>query len=141
MQPNLTRSIPRNRAGVSVAIITILAPLALAACGDDSAGPSEAYTAFCDAELEVEAATLGEDPAAIEAAFTALATAAPDSDKALVERTIAAAQEMLSSEGPPSEEFNAAYGDLVQVVKDECGFGKRSMRRRLTTRSRESVTA
>jgi hypothetical protein len=96
---------------------------AVAACGDDDdAGASEEFQAFCDAELAVEAATSGGDPAAIEAAFTAISEAAPSDAADIVERTIAAANEFLASQGPPTPEFNAVYGELIGVVKDECGF-------------------
>jgi hypothetical protein len=97
--------------------------LALVACGDDEEG-SDAYADFCQAELQVEAAVASEDPAAVEPAFDALLAAAPEDSQEIVERTVTEARAFLASGGEPTPEFNAAYGEMMETVKDECGFNE-----------------
>lgn len=116
-----TRPTSRPRKYAVSILVGLIAPITLAACGDDD-GASAEYQAFCDAELEVEKATSGEDGGAIESSFAALVEASPDDVKPTVESVIAEAQKMMEAEGPPSDEFNAAYGEMMSVVKDECGY-------------------
>jgi len=111
-----------KKRGLAAGLVA-LAFLAVACGDDDDSAANSQYEAFCQAELEVEAAVFGGDPSAAEPAFEALAAAAPVDAKETVDKTIAAAQDMADSQGPPSEEFTAAYADLVEIVKDECGFG------------------
>jgi hypothetical protein len=123
----MTRFSIRSRRLVGMGLAGTLAVFTIA-CGDDS-NDDEAnaeYAAFCDAELEVEAAVGVEepDPEAIEAAFSALAEATPESSQAIVDQTIGAAQTMLQSEGEDSAAFDEAYPQLIQVVRDNCGFGE-----------------
>ncbi len=93
-------------------------------CGDDDEGSDEAYADFCQAELQVEAAVASEDPAAVEPAFENLVAAAPDEAKDVVEQTVNEAKTFLESGGEPSPEFNAAYGEMMETVKDKCGFNE-----------------
>lgn len=103
----------------AASVVLLLAPLMLAACGDDDAASDE-YEEFCAAELAVERATMGEDMAAMEAAMADLVEAAPDDDsRDKVQATIDA---FMALDGPPDDAFNATYGELIQVVKDECGY-------------------
>ena len=111
-----------KKRGLAAGLVA-LAFLAVACGDDDDSAANSQYEALCQAELEVEAAVFGGDPSAAEPAFEALAAAAPVDAKETVDKTIAAAQDMADSQGPPSEEFTAAYADLVEIVKDECGFG------------------
>jgi hypothetical protein len=98
-----------------------LMAVALLGCGDDDEG-SEAYADFCQAELQVEAAVASEDPAAVGPAFEALLAATPEASKEVVEQTVSEARAFLESGGEPTPEFNAAYGEMMETVKDECGF-------------------
>jgi hypothetical protein len=105
--------------------------LLLAACGDDGdnagakAGATDAsYTSFCQAEVKLEAAIASEDPDAAQSSMTALSAATPAAAKATVDKTIAEAQKFLAANDLPTPEFNAAYGDMIGVVKDKCGFGE-----------------
>jgi hypothetical protein len=94
---------------------------ALVGCGSDEGG-DEAYADFCEAELEVEAAVASEDPEAVAPAFENLVAAAPDAAAEVVEQTVTEARKFLESGGEPTPEFNAAYGEMMETVKDECGF-------------------
>jgi hypothetical protein len=111
-----------KKRGLAVGLAA-LAFLAVACGDDDDSAANSQYDAFCQAELEVEAAVFSGDPSAAEPAYEKLAAAAPVDAKQTVEKTIAAAKNMAESEGMPSEEFTSAYGELVEIVKDECGFG------------------
>ncbi len=93
----------------------------LVGCGDDDEG-SDAYADFCQAELQLEAAVASEDPAAIEPAFEALLAAAPEASREVVELTVSEARKFIEAGGEPTPEFNAAYGEMMETVKDECGF-------------------
>jgi hypothetical protein len=112
----------RTSKTVAASLLVAVTIVGLAACGDDD-GASKEYADFCDAELAVERATSGDDPEAIGTAFAALVEAAPEDDKAIVEHTIELAQEFMEADMPPSDEFNASYGDVVELVSDNCGFG------------------
>jgi hypothetical protein len=83
---------------------------------DDAAAPVAGVDEFCQAELAAEAAA-NQDPAAAGPAFEALVAAAPADLKATVEDVIAHAEE-----GPGSPDFDAAYGEMITFVKDNCGF-------------------
>lgn len=110
-----------KKRGIAAGLVALT--LFAAACGDDDdSGASSQYEAFCAAELEVEAAVFEGGPGGAEAAFEALAAAAPVEAKETVDKTVAAARDMAQSEGMPTPEFTAAYADLVKVVKAECGF-------------------
>ncbi len=73
---------------------------------------------FCQAALAAERAAATEDTAAIEPAFDAVAAAAPADIKPAVNTVIAEA--MAGDEDSP--EFGAAYGELINFVKGNCGF-------------------
>ncbi len=79
--------------------------------------------AFCQAELDVEAATASQDPEAIEPAFAALQEAAPEDISDAVETAIAEAEKFLAAGGMPTPEFDDAYAEVVGFVSDNCGFG------------------
>ncbi len=96
--------------------------VALVGCGSDDDAGDEAYSEFCEAELQVESAVASEDPEAVAPAFEDLVAAAPDAVKEVVDQTVTEAQKFLESGGDPSPEFNAAYGEMMETVKDECGF-------------------
>ena len=92
---------------------------------DTTAGPDDTGSAaapagdvdeFCQAELAAEAAA-NQDPAAAGPAFDALVAASPADLKDTVEDVIAHAQD-----GPGSPEFDAAYGEMIGFVKENCGF-------------------
>lgn len=78
--------------------------------------------AFCEAELDVEAAVATEDPKAIEPAFAALQQAAPEEISATVETAISEASKFLAAGSEPTEEFYTAYAEVVGYVSDNCGF-------------------
>jgi len=81
------------------------------------------FDAFCQAELDVEAAVAAEDPAAIEPAFAALQEASPEGISGAVETAVTEAEKFLAAGGEPTEEFQAAYAEVVGFVSDNCGFG------------------
>jgi hypothetical protein len=115
----MTSSRPRTArlaGGLLIATATLLA-----GCSDDDDASAD-YAAFCEAELAVEKATMSEDPAVVEGAFEALVAATPEDERAIVERTIAEAKAFMEADMPPSPEFNEAYGELISVVKAECGY-------------------
>lgn len=74
--------------------------------------------AFCQAELGVEAAISGEDPAAIEPAIGAAVEAAPDDVAPLLQAVLDA----FPMDGPPGPEFDAAYTEMTTWMADNCGF-------------------
>ena len=74
---------------------------------------------FCQAALDAERAAATEDTAAIESAFDAVAAAAPADVKAAVDTVIA--ESRAGNEDSP--QFGTAYGDLIDYIKDNCGFG------------------
>jgi hypothetical protein len=86
-----------------------------------TAAPAD-LTAFCEAEIAVEAAVAAEDGDAIGAAFESLSTAAPSEIKSTVDDTIAEAQKFMASGDDPSPEFMATYAELIEFVKGNCGF-------------------
>ena len=75
--------------------------------------------AFCEAELAVEAAVQSEDSAAAGAAFEALVAASPEEIKPAVEEVIANAES-----GPGDQAFDEPYGEMIQYMKDNCGFNE-----------------
>lgn len=79
--------------------------------------------AFCQAELDVEAAVVTGDPAAIEPAFAALQQSAPEDVAPAVETAITEAEAFLAEGGTPTPEFDDAYAEVVGFVSDNCGFG------------------
>ncbi|MET0325081.1 MAG: hypothetical protein ABW219_07665 [Ilumatobacteraceae bacterium] len=83
---------------------------------DGGAAPVADVEEFCQAELAAEAAA-SQDPATAGPAFEALVAAAPADLKATVEAVIANAED-----GPGSPEFDAAYGEMIGFVKENCGF-------------------
>lgn len=93
---------------------TVLAPLALASCGDDA----DAAHPFCGALLAAEAATMTEDPAATQAAFDAAAAAAPDAMRPAVDTVIAE----VTAGRAGSPDFTSAYGEITGWAGAECGF-------------------
>jgi hypothetical protein len=101
--------------------VALVSALALAACGDDE-GANEDYAEFCDAELALEQTANGDDQEAIVAAGEALLAASPDDEtRAKVQSTLDA---FMALEGPPDDAFNEAYGEVLAVVKDNCGFNE-----------------
>lgn len=108
----------------SVRVTAVVAALVLgaSACGDDDDEASAEYVAMCEAELAIEEAISAEDQAAIEAGFEDIVAAAPEEAAATVEATVESARAFLEAGGDPTPEFEAAYADLIQLVKDECGF-------------------
>lgn len=103
----------------SVTALGLAAGLVLAGCGDDE-GASKEYEQFCAAELAIERASMGDDEAALGTAMDNLVAAAPNDDtRQKVQATIDA---FMALQGPPDEAFNAAYGEVMAIVKDECGF-------------------
>jgi hypothetical protein len=85
---------------------------------DGTAGGAASVEAFCQAELEAEAASQSDDPATAEPAFAAFVAAAPDDIREAAEALVAAAQAG-TLEGP---EFTEPYGDVIQYMKDNCGY-------------------
>jgi hypothetical protein len=139
MHITMTRRVSRKLL-VSAAAATLL--LGIAACGDDDdaesadstapaatdapattqpaddAAATDDVAAFCEAEVAAEASTSSEDPAVIGPAFEALSAAAPEDIKATVDTVIAE----FEASGGESPEFEAAYGEMIGYVKDNCGF-------------------
>ena len=117
-QTTNTRTIRGGRVTVPIAVLGVLA---LAGCGDDE-GASEEYADFCQAELAMESATMGEDEAAIGAAAEKLIEASPDDEsRESVQATLDAFEAL---EGPPDAAFNETYGEMMAIVKDNCGFAE-----------------
>lgn len=112
----MNRIRPR-RVGITFTVIAVAA--VLAGCGDDDDETAGAVGPYCRAALAVEAAAVSEDPAAIEAAQDALAAAAPAEITAAVDTAIA----RLRADDTDTPEFSAAYGELIDHVKANCGFG------------------
>ena len=115
MQPR--RLMMRTLAAGAVCAGFIPATIAVASGSDPSTAGDDPY---CAAHLELEAATNGEDPAAIEAAIAGAQAAAPDE----LQDAITTAIETAPSEEPPSPEFTEAYGALVDYVRENCGFAE-----------------
>lgn len=123
--PNLIwRGPGRRTAGLAVAIAAITTPIGLAAAGADSSPPSDPAAAssdamaYCTAHLAVETAMASGDPAAIGPAVAAITEAAPPELTDAVATAIANAP----TDGPPTPEFTAAYNQMAEWVKDNCGF-------------------
>lgn len=124
-----------------VIAVLAIAAAGLTACGDDdenaSGGEANAeYAEFCTAELAVEAAVATQDPVAIDAAFTTLIEATPESSAAIVQTTVDEARAFLEAGTDPTPEFDAAYAEMIGVVKDNCGFAEWDV----TTKDYEFVT-
>lgn len=91
----------------------------------DTTGSTQANPeakAFCQAELEAEAAGASGEMAALMPALEALQEAAPAEVAEAVEGVVANAES-----GPGSPEFDAPYGEMVEYVKDNCGFNEMSL--------------
>jgi hypothetical protein len=73
---------------------------------------------YCSAHLALEAAFSAGDPAAIGPAVEAASAAAP----AEIAEALGTAIANAPTDGPPSPEFNDAYGQVVDWVADNCGF-------------------
>jgi hypothetical protein len=89
---------------------------------DTTAGGAAAggdVDAFCQAELAAEAAASSEDPSAAGPAFEALVAASPEEIRPTVEEVIANAES-----GPGDPAFDEPYGEMVQFVRDNCGFNE-----------------
>jgi hypothetical protein len=97
-----------------VGVVAALASLAFAACGDDA----DARHPFCRAALAAEAATMTEDPAAIEAAFNTAADTAPAELREAVDTVVAE----FSAGRAGSPEFTTAYGEITDWAGEECEF-------------------
>ena len=74
--------------------------------------------AFCQAELEAEAAVQSQDPSTAGPAFEAFVAAAPDDLRDAAEALVAATQAGTNA-GP---EFTEPYGEVIQYMKDNCGY-------------------
>ena len=101
----------------TTAAATDAATATTAATDETAAAGGGDVDAFCQAELEAEAAANGEDPAAIEPAFEAAIAAAPEEIRPTVETLIGAAEE-----GQDNPDFEAAYAEVISYMKDNCGF-------------------
>lgn len=113
---------PRNRRLVrATPAAALVGVLALAGCGDDD-GASDEYEEFCTNNLAVEEALASEDMEAAEAAMTTLVDSAPDDEAR--EKTQAAIDAFAALEGPPDAAFNETYGEMIAVIKDNCGFNE-----------------
>lgn len=99
---------------------TTVATSAAPTGSDASTAPAADVDAFCQAEIAVEAAVASEDPAVMAPAFEALSAAAPAEIKPSVDAAVTAA----SSGQENSPEFATAYGELIQYVQGNCGFGE-----------------
>ncbi len=97
-----------------IGVAAALAPLALAAGGDDA----DAGHPVCRAARAAEAATMTEDPAATDAAFGTAAATAPDELRPAVEAILA--ELTVGRAGSP--EFTTAYGEITRWAGAECGF-------------------
>ena len=86
---------------------------------DSTAAGGGSVEAFCQAELAAEAAANNEDPADDGPAFEALVGASPEEIRATVEEVIANAES-----GPGDPAFDEAYGEMIQFMKDNCGFSE-----------------
>ena len=84
----------------------------VAAAGDPSA--------FCEAELAVEAAFSSGDPEAIGPAVEALTAATPEELADVVPEVLANAE----TAGPGSPEFDEPYGQMIEYVQANCGFAE-----------------
>jgi hypothetical protein len=111
----------RGRLVTAAPIIALVSGLALAGCGDDE-GASEKYNEYCANELAVEQAIAVEDMEAMEAAAAALIESAPDDDAR--EAAQAAIDAAAGLEGPPDAAFNETYGEMIDIIKDNCGYGE-----------------
>ena len=112
----------RNRRLVSMTPAVALAGvLALAGCGDDE-GASEEYEEFCANDLALEHALATEDMEAAQTAMADLVESAPDDDAR--DKAQATIDAFGALQGPPDAAFNETYGDLMAIVKDNCGFNE-----------------
>lgn len=75
---------------------------------------------FCQAALVAERAAATGDTAMIPPAFEAVAAAAPAEIEPAVDTVIDRAQ----AGAQDSPEFGAAYGELVDYIRGNCGFGE-----------------
>ena len=119
----------------ATAVVAALAVLTTA-CGDDAdeadstttEAPAEAdnasTTAFCDAELEVEKAFASEGELDPTAALQTIEENIPEGSEDAVTAMLDEAKKALESPEGPGEEFNAAYVDYLEVVREHCGFGE-----------------
>jgi hypothetical protein len=131
---------PRRRTAIAGLTLTAI----VAACGGDddeasndattepavaaesttSAGSEEGDDVFCQAVLTAERAVATDDDAAIEPAFEAVTAAAPTVVKPAVDTVIAQAR--AGEDDTPA--FRTAYGELIDYVKANCGFGALTVR-------------
>ncbi len=91
--------------------------------GGETAGAGD-VEAFCEAELEAEAASQGDDPSQAEPAFEAFVAAAPEDIREAAEALVAAVQ--AETFGP---EFEEPYAEVIQFMKDNCGFSEMDVTR------------
>jgi hypothetical protein len=119
MQHLLSRGASARRyIGVAIAVASVSLPAGLAAAGTEPAPPSSDAMSYCTAHLALETAMSSGDPAMIEPAVAAVTEAAP----ADIAEAVAAAIANAPMDGPPTPEFNAAYGEMIDYVKANCGF-------------------
>jgi hypothetical protein len=85
--------------------------------GSDTTAAEGDIDSFCSAEVAAQAATSGDDPSAIQPAFEDLVAAAPEDIRPTVEDVIANAES-----GPGDPAFDAAYGEMLDFVRANCGF-------------------
>jgi hypothetical protein len=107
----------------SAAAATTEPPTDTASMGTEAAPPGGGSSAadmvaFCEAEVAVEVAAGSEDPSALGPAIEALAAAAPEDARPLVDAVIA------NAENTDSPEFAAAYSALIDYLKANCGFAE-----------------
>ncbi len=108
----------RRYIGVAMAVAAVTVPAGLVAAGTEPAPPSGDAMAYCTAHLALETAMSSGDPAMIEPAVAAATEAAP----AEIADAVAAAIANAPMDGPPGPEFDAAYGEMIDYVKANCGF-------------------
>lgn len=106
------------RRAAAIAGVIAAAGLGLVVPGAASASTPADPSAYCDAHVALEAAMGSGDPAVIEPAVEAATAAAP----ADIADALGTAVANAPTDGPPSEEFNAAYGQVVDWVVENCGF-------------------
>jgi len=107
----------RSRKKLTAAAITAGAAVVFTAGSATASAPPEAGGDYCAAHLEAEAAFASGDPGLIGPAAEALNAAAPEE----ISEAVGMALENADA-GPSSPEFTQAYNQMVEYVKENCGF-------------------
>jgi hypothetical protein len=114
---------PEATTATTAAATTTTSPATTAAT-PTTGGASADPAAYCQAHLGVEAAFIGGDPAGIETAVGDAQEVIPAEIADALDAVVANAP---TEPGPPDPAFAAAYADLVDWVRDNCGFEELSV--------------